>query len=131
MMFEHIIDTHAVEADEPTRVRGVALLEGEVSFEKEKIVRKKTYPIFGLDIEGYEIHNGITDSLSRDKEKFYGTFVHGLFDNDAFRQKLFSEVNPGYRGFDFQAYKKRSVVSFASHGEEHMDMHRLLKALHE
>ncbi len=131
MMFETINDTLAIETDEACSVEGLALLSGEVNFEQEKIVKKQSYPIFGLDIEGYEIHNARADSLSSQQEKFYGTFVHGLFDNNDFRKKLFSEVNPEYRGFDFQDYKEKSVRAFASHVEENMDMERLVKALIE
>lgn len=129
MMFESIADLYAVETEEPTEVKGLGLLNGKVSFEEEKIVKKSTYSIFGCEVEGYEIHNGVTDDLSRQKEMFYGTFVHGLFDNNAFRKKLFSEVNPQYSGFDFQEYKAKSVEAFASHVEENMDMNRLLEAL--
>ncbi len=129
MMFEKIIDMHEIEEDEPTKVEGLALLKGDVSFEKEKLVKKQIYPIFGANIEGYEIHNGMAEPLSFHQEKFYGTFVHGLFDNNEFRQRLFSEVNSEYKGFDFQEYKEKSVSAFASHVEENMDMDRLLEAL--
>jgi adenosylcobyric acid synthase len=131
MMFERISDTEAIEADEPASVRGLGFLKGEVCFEREKSVKKGLYSLFGLQIEGYEIHNGMVEPLWVQKEKFYGTFVHGIFDNNDFRGMLFSQINPVYRGFDFQAYKEESIRSFAAHVEENMDLDRLMKALIE
>lgn len=131
MMFETISDAEGIEADEPASVKGLGFLKGEVCFEREKSVKKGVYSLFGLQIEGYEIHNGMAEPLWVQKEKVYGTFVHGIFDNNDFRKMLFSQINPAYRGFDFQEYKAESIRSFAAHVEENMDMDRLMKALIE
>lgn len=131
MMFERIIDAHAVESDTPCEVPGLALLEGEVTFQKEKIIRKGVYSVFDYDIEGYEIHNGIAEPFSTRKAFFYGTFLHGLFENNRFRKDLFSRVNTRYRGYDFQHYKETSIASFAHHVSDHIDMKKVLRGLHE
>ena len=33
-------------------------------------------------VDGYEIHNGFAKKKSKKSKNLYGTFVHGLFDND-------------------------------------------------
>ena len=131
MMFETIIDTQGIETDEACEVNALGILKGSVNFKKEKIVNKTTYNIFGEEIQGYEIHHGVAEPLSVQKEHFYGTFVHGIFDNDNFRKKLFIKINADYQGYDFQAYKEASVSAFAEHVSEHIDINRLVKALHE
>lgn len=130
MMFEKIIDPHAVETDVPCEVPGLALLEGEVTFHEEKIVRKGVYSLFGHAIEGYEIHHGVAEAFSTRKERFYGTFLHGIFDHNDFRKELFSHINTDYRGYDFQHYKEEAIKSFARHVSDHMDIDKVLRAVH-
>jgi adenosylcobyric acid synthase len=129
MMFGSIRDPEGIEAEKGSVVEGFGRLEGEVLFEKEKRVAKGTYGLFGLDVEGYEIHHGAGVPLALEGERFYGTFVHGLFDSDAFRKKLFSAVDPNYRGYDFQAYKTETIAGFAAHVEEAVDVGAIAEAL--
>lgn len=129
MMFETIIDMDAVETDKALTVEGFGLLNGSIVFQKEKIVAKGKYDIFDLEVEGYEIHHGVTEALFSEKDGFYGTFVHGLFDSDAFRKKIFSKINSHYQGFDFKKHKKDEIKSFAQHVGEHMDIKQLIAAV--
>jgi len=126
MMFEEIIDDEAIESDEACRIKGLGLLEGIVSFQKEKVVKKSEYDIFDCLVEGYEIHNGVAEKLYEEKEGFYGTFVHGLFDSNSFRKKLFGKINIHYKGFDFKTHKRDEIADFAKHVEEHIDIKRLI-----
>lgn len=125
MMFEELIDTKAIESDVPCSVEGLALIKGRVDFKEEKVVKKSRYEIFDCVVEGYEIHHGVTEKLCEAFEGFYGTFVHGLFDSDAFRMKLFSAVNAHYRGFDFKSHKRDEIADFAKHVKEHVDIKRV------
>jgi len=130
MMFEKILDPFAVESS-AKEVEGFGRFKGEVTFQKEKIVQKGCYNLFGLMTEGYEIHNGTTKKRAKKKKNIYGTFVHGLLDSDALRKKLFQEINPHYKGYNFQAYKKSAIASFCEHIEQHVSIPTILKALHE
>lgn len=131
MLFERIRDPEGIEAEAGCEETGLQYFEGEVVFEREKRVAKGRYALFGCDVEGYEIHHGAGVPLWQEGERLYGTFVHGLFESDAFRKKLFSTVNPAYRGYDFAAYKAETIAGFAAHVEEAVDMDRLIEALDE
>jgi adenosylcobyric acid synthase len=131
MMFEHILDPHGIEAEEGTEVTGFGRLEGDVVFEKEKTVAKGRYELFGMMIEGYEVHHGKSRQLGVEEERFFGTFVHGLFDNNTFREKLFRGIDPDYRGYDFDAYKRKSIADFAAHVGGNLDLDAVIGALHE
>jgi len=130
MMFETIHDPKFIESDK-ANVRGLGIFNGEVIFKEKKIVKKGTYKVFALKIKGYEIHNAVSKKLSQRKKKFYGTFVHGLFDNDAIRYKIFSKINKDYKGYNFKKYKKKSIQEFAKHVDIHIDMKRIVRELND
>jgi len=131
MMFESLSDPEGVEDKKGLVVEGLSRLKGEVIFSSEKVVKKGTYKLFGHLLEGYEIHNGKCDTLGSQSERFYGTFLHGLFDNNNFRTELFKTLIPTYKGYDFQLFKKEEIATFASHIEKSVDVDALLKCLDE
>ena len=130
MMFEKILDPWHVESDKE-EVEGFGRFRGSVVFNKEKVVKKGCYNLFDTMVDGYEIHNGSAKKLCKKRKNIYGTFVHGLFDSDEIRYKIFSEINPKYRGYNFKKYKAKSIKNFALHIEKHVDIDYILKALCE
>ncbi len=128
MMFEKILDPFNIES-EYKEVIGFARLKGEVIFQKEKIVQKGCYNLFGTMVDGYEIHNGTTKKRAKKKKNIYGTFVHGLFDSDALRYSIFSELNEEYKGYNFKEFKKDAIRDFAEHIENSVDIDLIEKAL--
>ena len=130
MMFEKIIDKHAIESD--TKItKGFGVFKGKVEFKEKKIVKKGEYKVFGKTVQGYEIHNGEAKKLSQKKNNVYGTFVHGLFDNDDIRYKIFSKINKDYKGYNFKKYKKESIASFAQHIAKHVAIDTIVKELND
>jgi adenosylcobyric acid synthase len=130
MMFEKILDPFSVES-EYKEVEGFGRLKGEVIFQKEKIVKKGTYNLFGLMVDGYEIHNGITKKRTKEKKNIYGTFIHGLFDSDKLRYKIFNEINPNYKGYNFKAFKSHAIDEFAKHIDKHINMSYVISKIYE
>ena len=130
MMFENILDPLGIES-QIKKTKGFGRFKGDVVFQKEKIVKKGTYNLFGIMTEGYEIHNALTKKRAKERKKLYGTFVHGLFDNDALRYKIFSKINSKYVGYDFKKYKEQAIKEFATHIATHVSMKKILKALRE
>ncbi|WP_373071729.1 cobyric acid synthase [Sulfurimonas sp.] len=128
MMFENIIDAEAIETDNKS-TKALGIFKGKVEFKKEKIVKKGKYEIFGSKVKGYEIHNGVSKDLHMQKNNYYGTFIHGLFDNDKIRYKIFNQVDPNYKGYNFKKYKKQTIEDFTSHIDTHIDMEYILKKL--
>ncbi len=130
MMFERLIDNSGVESDKKT-LKGFGRLRGEVVFETNKVLTKGCYNLFGTMCNGYEIHYGVTKKRAKKAKNFYGTFVHGLFENNALREKIFRKIHPHYRGYDFQSYKKEAIGTFAQHINKHIDLHYIIEKLHD
>ncbi|MDF1875325.1 cobyric acid synthase [Sulfurimonas sp. SAG-AH-194-I05] len=128
MMFERILDPLQIEST-TKEIQGFGRFKGDVVFQKEKIVKKGMYNLFGLICNGYEIHNGITKKGAKKKNNLYGTFVHGLLDNDALREKIFTQINPSYKGYNFQKRKKKAIKEFALHVEKHLKIDTILQEL--
>jgi len=128
MMFETILDPYQVESEQKN-IKGFGRLKGEVEFQKEKIVQKGEYNLFGVMVKGYEIHNGITKKRAKEKKNFYGTFVHGIFESDTLRLKIFRELNPAYKGYNFAQFKSQAIADFAEHIDRHIDMKKIKKVL--
>ena len=130
MMFENILDNEAIESD-TKEVQGFGRLKGDVSFVKEKIVQKGSYNICGIMLDGYEIHNGVAKKRCKEAKNLYGTFIHGLFESDAMREKIFHTLNENYKGYNFKEYKKNAIADFAKHINYHVDMEYIIKELEE
>jgi adenosylcobyric acid synthase len=98
-----IADPYGIES-EGRSLRGLGLLPVTTVLEREKTlvrVRAKHLPS-GHDLYGYEIHHGRTEGqglqpvvrredgevigIGLDQERIWGTYLHGLFDADAFRR---------------------------------------------
>jgi len=130
MMFERILDPECVETNQK-EVFGFGRIKGDVIFAKEKIVKKGCYHLLGSMVDGYEIHNGVAKKRALKKKNLYGTFVHGLFDSDEFRCRVFSEIDKDYKGYNFNKYKAKAIKNFAGHIDEHIDMNFIEKEIRE
>lgn len=129
MMFESIKDPQQTES-KIQNIDGFGRFKGEVVFQKEKIVKNGCYNLFGVMGNGYEIHNGIAKKNAKKKKNLYGTFIHGIFDNDNFRSLIFKEINPLYQGYNFQEFKTKAIENFTQHVKKHIDMESIVNALY-
>lgn len=127
MMFETLNDKYALENPEPLVEEGFGLIPEDIVFEKQKVLKKQSYDLFGDKIEGFEIHHGVCDKypLSYESNKFKGTFVHGIFDNDKFRSEYFKSINENYEGYSFKEYKKNTVDTFIDEMRSRLDVDRI------
>jgi adenosylcobyric acid synthase len=114
MMFEQIIDNECVETTEPSRESGLGFIDDVIVFQKEKVLKKREYAIFGKTVRGFEIHHGVSAKypLSYEKGHIKGTFVHGLFEDDT-----------------FEGHKQKTIDSFVTAMRNEIDMERILNAL--
>lgn len=133
MMFEKLNDKYALENEEVTFEMGFSFIDDEIIFEKEKILKKEIYNIFDCEIEGFEIHHGISKKypISFEKDKVMGTFIHAIFDNDNIRNKIFKSINKDYVGFDFAKYKENHINSFIDSLKDRLNVDLIWKSINE
>ena len=132
------------------RVPGLGLLPVDTFFEAEKVARKiqtqidirvNGRPIRGK-VSGYEIHMGRTPASRSLKGKggifqrgsVYGTYLHGLFDNDAFRRNFFAALAGKDKDGDqestsFVRARRKSYARIAREVEKALDMKRIQSLL--
>jgi adenosylcobyric acid synthase len=88
-------------------IEGLGLLDLETTLDSAKTTRQTTVPWRGEDLTGYEIHHGRTtagaaavehlpDGLGWEQGSVRGVYVHGLFENSAYRQAFLEGL--GWRG---------------------------------
>ena len=113
MMFKRLIDTDNIESAE-TSMEGLGFIDDDIIFQKEKIVKRETYNIFGKEVKGFEIHHGVSKKypLSYEKGNIKGTFVHALFDDEQFKR-----------------YKKETIENFVKSMKERLDIERIIKSV--
>ncbi len=107
---------------------GLGFIDDVITFEEEKILKKSTYQLFDCEIEGFEIHHGVSEKYPLFFEE-KGTFVHSLFDNNRFRTNFFKTLNPNYQGFDFQSYKDKTITDFIEQMKSRLDVERIVKSV--
>ena len=114
MLGTHIEDPHGLESVTPTTVSGLGLLPLTTRLEATKMLRKTValHRPSGLEVAGYEIHHGQTSPEPNQEETIvcmesldgraiglgirdkavWGSYLHGIFDNTAFRHWLLRAV---------------------------------------
>jgi len=133
MMFETLHDKYMLENEEIVKEEGFGILASKLVFQEEKVLKKGRYSLFDCEIDGFEIHHGKSEddslSLSFEKNKFKGTFVHGIFDNDKFRTNYFKSLNIKYQGYNFDKYKKTSINTFVQEMKSRLDVQRIIDSI--
>lgn len=116
MLGQKICDLNKVESKKK-KINGLGVLSIVTNYEKEKIlsqVRAKETTT-GLSVQGYEIHHGRTqktkdyqsafkiierqgqmvedfDGTITDDKRIWGTYIHGVFDEDSFRRDFLNRL---------------------------------------
>lgn len=159
MLGKTIKDYCAVESSFK-RIDGLGLLAIETKFERKKATfQVEAEEIEVTDkgesrniVQGYEIHMGRTKlntekSLFRIKKrsgkkcliydgaiskdgKVWGTYIHGIFDNDGFRRRFLNSINKKGRShclearsdFEYNAFKEEQYDKLASLIRNNLDM---------
>ncbi|MBR0062107.1 MAG: cobyric acid synthase CobQ, partial [Selenomonadaceae bacterium] len=104
MLGEKIFDPLHTESNY-TELDGLKLLPIETTFNAEKFTRQVTLAevdfnflgsrIVSKNLDGYEIHSGVSSCklpVVSCKGNIFGTYVHGIFDNDDFRRQFLNAV---------------------------------------
>ncbi|MEG0494726.1 MAG: cobyric acid synthase [Eubacterium sp.] len=159
---EEIFDPCGVESNVES-IKGLGLLKMKTTLGEEKTTTRVNGTIagdfMGLDLKespitGYEIHMGETlplddtncfsvledgradGGISKDR-MVMGTYLHGIFDNDAFRGKLIEELKKkkniesnGQDGLsNFKEFKESQYDLLAETVEKSLDMSKILEII--
>ena len=145
MLGRVVRDPHGIEG-KVTETEGLGLLDIETVMEPEKTVRNVTARSVAFDtpLSGYEIHlgsttgpdclrptaviNGVEDGATSADGKVFGTYMHGLFGADAFRQKFLESLGVKGGGIDYRAEVERALDELAAHLEKHLDCDAIFAA---
>ncbi len=161
MLGTRILDPDGVESSHK-EVEGLGLLDIETEFRGTKVTSQSegTTSLYGYEgrVRGYEIHMGRTISGNAEagafdvtrlaggeqvadgsiKDNVWGTYLHGVFDDDGFRNAMLESVRHerGIKGarvplprvalprvaFSYGQYRQSSMDRWAGFLEEHLDM---------
>lgn len=131
MFGKSIDDPHGVESEgKPCSAPGLGLLAVRTTMLREKTVRPATGEHKGRAFRGYEIHMGETvcDGERDDGGRVWGTYLHGLFDDDDFRHSLLEDWRKGAglpKAHDYRAsYKERDgrIERWSAHVNSALNM---------
>ena len=125
---------------------GLGLLPIHTTMTHEKTTRQVTFQFEGQACQGYEIHQGISDtdqSILR-ADHCIGTYIHGFLDNAPVIDYIlrenrkaddggFSDKRSGiagqYAAVDYNDYKQLQYDKLAEHVRKYVDIPRLYKIL--
>lgn len=116
-----------------TRLPGLGLLPIHTTITTEKTTKQVTFQFDGQNCQGYEIHQGVsdTDEPILFGEHCIGTYIHGFLDNPAVINRLLSDYvdTDQVETLDPQTFKEEQYDKLAAHVRKHVDMERLYQIL--
>ena len=116
MLGKTISDPHGVEGS-PSTVEGLGILDVDTILTTEKTVRN-------VSATGYEIHVGETIGTATSADGLvWGTYIHGLFANDKFRENLF-KINSNY---NYKQHIQKILDDWADILAENINIEQLLE----
>ncbi len=140
-----IADPFGVEGP-PGAAEGLGLLDVETVMGEEKTLRAVHGDSVadGAPFEGYEMHVGATEGADRNRPllrvsdgrlegalsadgRVCGTYVHGLFSNDAQRAAWLARLGAERSHLRYEAMVEETLDGLADHCARHLDLDRLLK----
>ncbi|OAN60159.1 cobyric acid synthase [Sphingomonas sp. TDK1] len=146
MLGRTIADPHGIEG--PTgSAAGLGLLDVETELTLEKALRPARGIAFGADIQGYEMHMGVTSgpdtatpfaaldtgadgAIARDG-RVLGTYLHGLFASTPLRRALLARIGIPSSGVDYAASVDTALDAIAAVLETHVDIPALIALARE
>ena len=116
-----------------TRLPGLGLLPIHTTITTEKTTKQVTFQFDGQNCQGYEIHQGVsdTDEPILFGEHCIGTYIHGFLDSPAVINRLLSDYvdTDQVETLDPQTFKEEQYDKLAAHVRQYVDMERLYQIL--
>ena len=113
---------------------GLGLLPIPTTMTAEKTTRQVTFQFDGQACQGYEIHQGVsdTDEAILQGDHCIGTYIHGFLDNAPVIEHLLKEFQVSGSKFQVQSladFKEEQYDKLAAHVRQHVDMERIYQIL--
>ena len=127
------LDKDGLEGD-ITNMPGLGLLPIHTTITKEKTTRQVAFEFNGRKCQGYEIHQGVsdTDEAILMADHCIGTYIHGILDNAPFVDYLLrpyaDKVNTE-ESFDYQAFKEQQYDRLADYLRRYVDIPAVYRIL--
>jgi len=111
---------------------GLGLLPLHTTMTADKRTRQVTFRFEGEECQGYEIHQGVsdTDEAVMQTDHCIGTYIHGFLDNAPVISYLLRDfVKEPQAAFDYAAFKEEQYNRLADHVRSHVDMEQIYQIL--
>ena len=113
---------------------GLGLLPINTTMTQEKTTRQVTFLFDGQECQGYEIHQGVsdTDETILQTAHCIGTYIHGFLDNAPVIEQLLSHLAVQRSPLNAQSittFKDQQYDKLAAHVRQYVDMERIYQIL--
>ena len=110
---------------------GLGLLPIHTTMTPEKTTRQVTFQFEGHECQGYEIHQGVSDTgeAIMQTDHCLGTYIHGLLDNQPVIDYLLRDKGAAPVVQSYAAFKEEQYDKLADHVRQNVDMERLYQIL--
>jgi adenosylcobyric acid synthase len=132
MLGQTVNDPEGIEGSIST-LPGLGLLSINTAMTQEKTTRQVTFLFDGQECQGYEIHQGVsdTDEAILQTDHCIGTYIHGFLDNAPVIEHLLKPIAKGQKpkAKSLMDFKNEQYDKLAAHVRQHVDMERVYQIL--
>jgi adenosylcobyric acid synthase len=132
MLGQTVNDPEGIEGSIST-LPGLGLLSINTAMTQEKTTRQVTFLFDGQECQGYEIHQGVsdTDEAILQTDHCIGTYIHGFLDNAPVIEHLLKPIAKSQKpkAKSLMDFKNEQYDKLAAHVRQHVDMERVYQIL--
>ena len=121
-----------------TRLPGLGLLPIHTTMTHEKTTKQVSFVFDGQECQGYEIHQGVsdTDQAILQTDHCIGTYIHGFLDNAPVIEYILSEKGKVKSekfaaALNYSEFKQQQYDKLAEHVRKYVDIPRLYQILQD
>jgi adenosylcobyric acid synthase len=109
---------------------GLGLLPIHTTMSAEKTTRQVSFQFNGQTCQGYEIHQGVsdTDEMIMQTDHCIGTYIHGFLDNQSVIDYLLG-TKQTVTAQDADSFKNEQYNKLAAHVRQHVDIQRIYEIM--
>ena len=109
---------------------GLGLLPIHTTMSAEKTTRQVSFQFNGQSCQGYEIHQGVSDTEEAimQTDHCIGTYIHGFLDNQSVIDYLLG-TKQSTMAMDADTFKDEQYNKLAAHVRQHVDIQRIYDIL--